>query len=401
MGVLSEDDGRARLYPLEVAAVAVAALRSEGVDAMVAEVARFPGDRSPPDPSGHFGYYGVAVYAETVGEGTPEVFDPYGGRGTEPEDDDVRVLNDVQVLGAVENHLAIHRLVREGEPALALARSESALALDPRSPQTHSVAGAVLLLGGGAEQGQAEFEAAFQLRPDAPRHNQMAGLALAGQPPDLERANREVAAALEQHEDYAAARLTMAAIHLARRETDEAARELERAEGLDPDLPNLAMMWANYYLTTNEPERAAEKAEEAIEAQPHDWRSRLSAARVLRAAGRFDAMRAQARAIMEMVSGAERSRVEQLILHPDVLGPTALEDDIFDEEIGDEELGALHEGGFQLGADSALLGEGEEPAFGGSLLGDEELGEGLPNLGDPSRLRLGSGGSGPRLDLSE
>ncbi|MEM9192350.1 MAG: hypothetical protein AAGF12_24460, partial [Myxococcota bacterium] len=73
---LSEDGGRAKLYPLEVAAVAAAALRSEGVEAMLTEIYAFPEDQSPPDPSGHLGYYGIAVYPGEVGEGEPTIYDP-------------------------------------------------------------------------------------------------------------------------------------------------------------------------------------------------------------------------------------------------------------------------------------------------------------------------------------
>ncbi len=399
---LAQDGARKKLYPLEVAALAVAGLRAVGVDAMVADVYAFPGDRSPPDPSGHFGYYGVAVYQGEPGEGTPRLFDPYGGRGTEPEEDDVRVLTDVQAVGAALNHRAIHLLVNEGDSARAFELAQNALELDRRSPQIRSVRGAVLVVSGGSEEGAQEFEAAAQLRSDAPRHNNLAGLALAKQ--DVDRAAREVAAALERHPDFAGGHATLAAVHLSRDEVDESGAELRRAEELDPELPMLPMLWANYYLATHEAERAAEKAMEAVERRPHDWTVRLNAARVLRVAGRYDEMRRQAHRILEDAPAGQEQAVRQLI--EQVLGPTALEE--VAEELEDEEWaeGDLPNADFQLGGDSALLGGQDAPGpslgGGGSLLGEGEEGGGpLLNLGDPSTLQLREPGSQLRLDLGE
>lgn len=394
---LREDGGRAKLYSLEVAALAVAALRAVGVPAMVADIYAFPGDRTPPDPSGHFGYYGIAVWQGEPGRGEPTILDPYGGRGTEPDADDVRVLSDVQVLGAALTHRAIHLLVHEGDSDRAFDLVQNALKLDRRSPHVRSVRGAVLLVSGGTEEGARELEAAAQLRPDAPRHNNLAGLALAQQ--DVERAAREVAAALERHPDFAGGHATLAAVHLARSEVDEAGTELRRAEELDPTLPTLPMLWANYHLATHEPDRAAEYAMQAIERRPHDWSVRLNAARVLRIAGRYDEMRRQARRILEDAPDGQERAVRQLI--EQVLGPTALEEPLEEEDLDWE--GDLPSPDFRLGEGSALLGGGDDgPSLGGgtSLLGEEAEGGGpLRTMGDTSKLRLREPGSDLRLHL--
>ena len=71
-----QEEENAEIYPIELAAAAVSALREAGVDAMVAEIWEFPGDRVPPDPSGHMGYFGVAAYEGAVGEGDPVTFHP-------------------------------------------------------------------------------------------------------------------------------------------------------------------------------------------------------------------------------------------------------------------------------------------------------------------------------------
>ncbi|RLB46985.1 MAG: hypothetical protein DRJ42_26415, partial [Deltaproteobacteria bacterium] len=401
---MSVDGAGEKLYSLEVALVAASALRSQGVDVMLAEIYSFPGDRTPPDPSGHFGYFGLAVYEGDVGEGTPKILDPYGGRGTEPGEDDYRVIDDLAVLGAFQNHLAIHTLVNEGEHERAFDLSGEALAMDRRSPGIRSVRGVVLLTSGGAEEAMAEFEAAAQLRRDAPRLNNLAGISMAQQ--DMDTASRQVAQALELHSDFAGGHATQAAVYLARSEVETALGELERAQELDPELPILPMLWANYYMTTHDVDRAAEKALEAIERKPHDWQTRLSSAQILRAASRYEEMRRQARTILEMVPTTQVAQVTELIGR--VLGPTALEEpldeEFYDED--DEELGSLEGGGFQLGGDDDFELGGGGGGGGGDLGlgGDFELGGGggggLPPSGDPSTLRLGGGG-GLRLDLSD
>jgi tetratricopeptide (TPR) repeat protein len=396
---MAEDGAREKLYSLEVALVAAAALRSADVDAMIAEIYAFPNDRRPPDASGHFGYFGIAVYDGEAGEGTPKILDPYGGRGTEPEEDDYRVIDDLAVLGAFTNHLAIHTLVSEGEHDAAFELSQEALSMDRRSPSIRSVRGVVLLTSGGAEEALEEFEAAAQLRRDAPRLNNLAGIALAQQ--DLDRASRQVAAALEIHPDFAGGHATQAAIHLARSEMDAAQSELAEARELDPDLPILPMLWANYYMSTHDLERAADMALEAIERKPHDWQTRLSAAQILRAASNYDEMRRQARAIVEMVPSAQVPQVTELI--EQVLGPTALEEPLDDEEWDeewDEETAGLPDGEFQLGDGSSLLGDGELDLGGAPSLGADLEGGSLLNSEETSTLRLGGGGD-LTLDLSE
>ncbi len=221
--VLRKDGANARLYPLEVAAVAVAALRSADVDAMLTAIYAFPGDKSPPDPSGEFGYFGIAVWKGDVGKGKPVVLDPYGGRGTAPKSDDYRVLTDVEAVAAGLDHEAFYALSQGGQSQKAFARIESARKLDPRSPSIRSTRAVILIASGGMEDGLKEMKAAAQLRPDAPRLNNLAGMAIAQQ--NLDDASRDVARALEQHPDFGSAHATLAAVHLANDETDQAEAE--------------------------------------------------------------------------------------------------------------------------------------------------------------------------------
>lgn len=412
---LGEEDARARLYPLEAAAIMTAALRSQGVDAMVAEIYRFPGDDVPPDPAGHFGYYGVAVYDDEVGEGDPTLYDPWAGHDAQPEEDDYRVMTDVEAVGAAVSLRAIQLMVRETDPERAVEVSGDAIALCPRSPAVRSVRGAILLTSGNPTEALAELEAAEQLRSDGPRHNLLAGIYIAQG--ELEDAQREVNAALEEFPDFAGAHATLAAIHMSNAEPDQAESELRTAERLDPDLHVLPGLWASFYAATGDLERAVEYARRSVEANAGDLQARLMAARIYRQAAEYDDMRREARAVMDATPPERRERMEELIL--ELLGPTALETSD-DDELTDEELDEAGEAGeMRLSLSSGLLeGEEDDEALADepldAELDDEEMPEpreGSPTLmlGDPSSLSLGGsrrggragrgGGEGLRLEM--
>lgn len=418
---LGEENARARLYPIEAAAILTAALRSQGIDAMVAEIYRFPGDDAPPDPAGHFGYFGVAVYDDEVGEGDPTIYDPWAGHDAQPDEDDLRVMTDVEALGAAVSIQGLTLMVRENDPERAVTVSGDAISLCPRSPATRSVRGAILLASGNPTEALAEFESAEQLRSDGPRHNLLASLYLAQG--EIEDAQREVNAALEEFPDFAGAHATLAALHLANAEPDEAEDELRTAERLDPDLHVLPSLWANFYANAGDLDRAVEYARRAVEVNPGDLQSRLMAARIYRQAARYDDMRREARAVLEATPDSGRERMEDLIR--ELLGPTALEDPD-EEELTDEELEEAGEPG-EL---RLSLGEGFEGGEGEdeeeitdeeleALEEEEEEGEGREGgttlmLGDPSSFSLsgerrpgrggrrgggGGGGEGLRLDM--
>ncbi|MBN8613540.1 MAG: tetratricopeptide repeat protein [Deltaproteobacteria bacterium] len=396
---MREAGGAARLYPIEVAAVAVSALRSRGVPAMVAEIHRFPGDGSPPDPSGQMGYYGVAVYEDEPGEGTPRIFDPWGGHESEPEEDDFRVLDDVEAVGAAVNLRALHLLVRENDPERALETSSEAIRLLPRSPAVRAVRGAILLVAGNPNEALAELEAAQQIRADGPRRNLIAGLHMARE--DLDAAQREASAALEEFPDYAHAHATLAAIHMAQSEPDLARAELDAAEHADPDLYILPALRASFYAAQGDLERAVTEIQRAVEVNP-DFNTRLAAAQIYRQAGRYDDMRREAAAVLELVPEARRDQLRELLSRR--LGASAFEEE---EEITDEELAAIEaegegSGELTLRAPEIVTSAPEEGADDESLddepIEDEGADEGAEGeegpalmLGDRSHFTLGGG----------
>jgi tetratricopeptide (TPR) repeat protein len=416
---IARDGAREKLYPLEVVAIAVAALRAAGVDAMVAEAFAFPGDRSPPDPSGHLGYFVVAVWPGEVGQGAPTLLDPYTGRQTAPGEGDYRVLTDVEAAGLAVNARAIGKLVREGDAQKAFADSGIALRLAGRSPTVRGARGAILMASGGIEEGVRELEAAAEMRSDAPRRNNLAAVALARG--DAERAEREVSAALEAAPDFAGGHATLAALHLGRGEAAEARRSIETARRLDPDLPTLPMLLAQLALGEGELEEAIRHAEDGVRRRPHDVQPHLVLGQMFRQAGRYGDMRREARAAVEAAPAAQRDQVRLLVSR--VLGPTALEDDAAHAEEdpggetdGDDAAGGpgpgglalgggdLPEAGFRLGGGSRLLGgrgddDDEDEGEGEGAPGPGGRGGPLLRLGDTSKIRLGGSGDGLRIDL--
>ncbi len=411
--LLSEDEARHHLYPLEVAAVMTTALRALDVDAMVAEVIRFPGARTPPDPSGQLGYFAVAVYPGEAGQGDPVYFDPYGGRAEAPE---ARVLTDLQAIAAALGHKALHLLTRESDAERSLEAVSQALRLDARSPSLRATRAAILLVAGHVDEGVRELQAARQLRTDAPRRNLVAGIYLAPGLQDLDAASQEVSQALEEYPEFAPGRATLAAIHLARQEYDEARTELDEAQRLDPELHVLPQLWANYYVVTGEVDRAIEHARESIARNPGDVQAHLLAARIYRQAARYDLMRREAHEVLDRTPPARRAQMRTVITQ--LLGPTALDpvanldEDPLDEEpvedppAADEGEGEVGTGsGTGLTLDSPLLG-GATPGghnrpglLGGgrpSLLGDQQLGGGGLLGGPPAGA---PGGGSLRLNL--
>lgn len=316
---IAKDNARKQLYPLEVAALAVAALRAIDVPAMLVEVYDAAGERAPLDPSGRFGYFAAALVAEQPG-GAPQILDAYGGRAKLAPKGQA-VLSDIEAVGAALSLRAGARLARNEDPAQALRDVDAAVKLLPGSPAVRTQRATVLLASAASEPGAAELQAAAQIAPDAARRNNLAMLHLAKG--DGERAAREVSQALTEQPDFALARVTLAAVHMGSGERELARGELQRAEALQPDLHALALTWAQFHASAGQIDAALSYAERAAKARPDDPQSRLLLAGLYRQAARYDDMRVQARAVMQRTPPALQSRMRELIGR--LLGPTALE----------------------------------------------------------------------------
>ena len=378
-GVLAKDGGRAHLYPLEVAALAVAALRAVDVDAMLAEAFGFEGDRSPPDPSGRLGYLVV--------QAADRVLDPYAGRTQAPLPNALTTLTDLEAIGVALGLRALHRLGHARDPGGALQDADAALRLAPSSPSMRGVRAAVLIASGGGPEGQRETEAALQMRADAARRNNAAMISLAAGDP--ETAAREVSLALEQYPDYASAHVTLASVQMVSLERAQARASLEKAEALDPQMPTLPLAWAQLHLEGGEVEQAIVRGEQAVKQRPDNPQVHLMMGRIYRQASRYDDMRRAARRVMELVPDAQKQPTRDVIRQ--LLGPTAFESIEEEDALGATQPPAadgldLAKGSSLLGSDEAepevrLLDDGADNPLEGSLQ--------LPS--DMPKLQLGEG----------
>jgi tetratricopeptide (TPR) repeat protein len=378
---IQKDGERKQLYPLELSALAVAALRSVGVPALLAEVYRYAGETTPLDPSGRLGYYAVALPKQ--GDAPQQVVDAYGGRSALPAANDFKVLTDAQALGGAYALRAQAQADNAGDLKAGLADSELAVKLSPSSASVRSVRASLLMATGGIEAGTRELDAAAQLRRDAARRNNLATLGLITGNADA--AAKEVAAVLAEAPDYALGHITLATVHLMRGEQELARAELERAERLEPDLAVLPQIWAQFYASTNDIDQALAKAQEAVRRRPKDMQALLVLARVDRAAGRYDDMREQAQKILAAAPVDQQERLKGLLRG--MLGPTVFEaaTDTNDEEgapSGVSLSGAPDRNGPRLLDDPS-----------GSKTGSLQLGTGAP------KLQLGDGDSKLKLKL--
>ena len=387
LSAISKDGAALTLYPLEVAALMTVALRSLDAPAMVAEIHAYEGDRTPPDPSGRLGYFGVAL-VDDAGKAT-QFFDPYAGRTAQPKTADASVLNDLQTYGCALNLRALFRALRQLRPSEAMVDAKAAIKLAPRSASVRGGYAAVALTNGGVDEGEAELQAAAQLRRDSPRRNNLAVLLLAKG--DADAAAKEVAQVLTEHREYAAGHATLASIHLATGERDQAKVALEEADRLDPELPNLSLLWAHFYATSGDLPRALEKAEQGVARRPNDAQAHLMLARIYRESSKLDDMRREAQRVLELVPSLQRSDMEQMIRQ--LLGPTALDKPADEILAGDTiEPTSLPDTTLDLAGGSKLLGGAEA-----SPSGQDDP---LLMLGDPSKLRLPGSESKLKLKLN-
>ncbi len=380
------------LYPLEVAAVAAQALREGGARAMVAEVWNTDEAQTPPDPSGLLGYFVVAVLPDGDGTDGAEFVDVFGALSGTPGEDQRRILTDVQVAGAVLGHRAAHALAHGRPEGRAMRDIDRALLLDARSPSLRAVRGALLAATQNPVEALQEFEAAEALRGDSPRLAQLAAIelqlaAMDGNRARLSSASSRLGQALEMHPEYAVAHARLAAIALAQGQAGECENSLRQAERYEPELRELDALWAQFHLAQGDDDLAVARAKRSVDRDPEDWQVRLTAARIYREAGRFQAMRREAQRVLDRVRGPEREMVATMIAQ--MLGPTATEP--YDDAAADAELAVGESDG-----DDTPAGLPEMPDF-GRFGGFGAPGGGFGSAGAPGGFGgaggLGAGGS--------
>jgi len=296
------DAAERKLYPLEVAALAVAALRQLEVPALLAEVFAFPGELRPVDPSGRFGYF--AVFVPAAGGGSGRVYDAYLGRSEAPNPADVSVLNDAQAVGAALALRAMDALQNRLELDGAQRDAETAVKLLPSSPSTHGVLASVLLSRAETERGKAELDQALALRPDAARRNNLALFALTRM--DAMAAGRELGDTLKHYPEFAYAHTTYAAASMILMSYKVAGEHLDLAEKADPELPLVPQLWAQLLAAKGELNEALLMGRKAVQQRPNDAQPLYILARIERSLNLKEDLRKHAAQILELTPRPQR-----------------------------------------------------------------------------------------------
>jgi tetratricopeptide (TPR) repeat protein len=392
LSALEKDGARRELYPLEVTALEVAALRALGVNAMVAELVAVPGERAPLDPSGYLGYFVVAVFeGEAAKEKAPKLFDPYGGR-TLDHKVEFAVLDDPSAVGAALALRAVHEVAYLADPRKALDTSSKSLTLASRLPSVRTARGIIVLSSKLLEQGLQELSAASQMRPDPVRlHNLASARMLSG---DIESAQRDVTSALGKMPDYAGAHGTLGALHLMRGDIEAGRAELRKAEGLAPDLSLIQWGFAELTLREGDRDGALARAKRAYDKRP-SFDSRLRYAVLLRQASRYEQMRKLAHELVDGAPDYRKSELKELLVS--VLGPTAL--DAIEPDPSADDLSDLGGPDLRLDLGGDTLADPSAPR--GLTLGAGADADPLILSGDESKLRLRGPDQNLKLDLSK
>jgi Tfp pilus assembly protein PilF len=273
----------------ELTCLLYASAKSIDIDASMVEILSFKGDKSPADPEGKFGRFGVTA---GVGDeaGKAALFDLFGGRSKDGAEAKLEVLSERAAMAPYFGIGALSLLVHQDmSPALAL--NDIAVKLDPKNPYFRSGRGFIFAATGVPTESLVEFEKALKFRSDAVQRVNLAEMLLLINPFD-KRAETEVQSALTEMPDFARAHAVMGMVHLMRQEKDQAETELGLAERLDPKSPSIAMYWARFYASTMSSDEAVEKAKQAVTLSDRSVSSLLALAGIYREVTRFDDMRA-------------------------------------------------------------------------------------------------------------
>jgi Flp pilus assembly protein TadD len=318
--------GNRRAYPIEIASLAVATLRSRrhgSRPARVMEVTALEGLRSP-DPTGRMGYYVVEVDGETL--------DVFGAR-KDARVTSGRPLEDVEAVAAAGALVAMVAISRGGDPSLALRMAQRAHQLDPKSPSIRAIEGTTFLMTGQFEEGAGELEAAVSLSPDPARKNLLGAFKLMMEDPA--GGMKLVSEALAEDPELGPAYLTRASYEMARGNMVGARSSLVKAEQLDPDLPLLAVLLAQVDLSENDRASASRRMLAEVKKRPDDPQTHMAAVQIFHAVESYDAMRRSVQAVLRLTPPEIRPMIQEQIVS--MFGPTALMPPLDADDDGDED----------------------------------------------------------------
>jgi len=375
----------------ELACLLLAAARAVGADTSLAQIHSFESERRPADPAGRLGRYGV-VAGRGDGSSPPPLFDPWANRSGKSARGDYTVLTDKQAIAPFYSHRSLAQLARF-DTSKAFKLNELAIELDPDCATFRAVRAYIFIYSEAPTEALAELEKAVKRRDDAVTRLMLADLLIKtipvfGDPGNLKRAENEVNVAIDKMPDYAEAHALLAMIQLARGDMATAEATLAAAQRLDPDSPEVAMSYANFYLQQNMNEEAIDKAEQANRMMSESPDALLALAGVYRRTARFDEMRATLDKLYAKMKTDELARFIRGVFGYDPEGAGDEEADA-EGEGGEVASGALEDAG--IGSLELQLGGGQGPLGGGGLKLGDGLGGGLGGQGG------GLGGQGGGL----
>lgn len=316
-GSLVRPSGATVAGSLELALLAVVALREADVTARVVEIYASSDARRPPDRSGTNGYYGVLV-RDREGARDVTLVDVAGeAPGTITSS---RKLDDLDVVAAAITTRAQIALARDSDGEGALAMVDDAIRIDPQAVAPRSLRASLLAAKGATDDAITEAEAAEALRPDSPRLVMHASLIVARQ--DFGEAEALARRALALTPDFGAAYGILAAAAMSRRDVGGAEAALHSLEERDPTFDGLDLLWANVNLLKGDADGAITRLDRWVALRPDEPMVRMQAAYTLSSIGRADAALEHLRAAVDMVEGAEREALREQIGR--VFGPSAL-----------------------------------------------------------------------------
>ncbi|MBW2276076.1 MAG: hypothetical protein JRF63_01210 [Deltaproteobacteria bacterium] len=382
----------------ELACLVLAAARAVEVDARMAQIHSFEGERRPADPTGRLGRYGVVV-GQGDGKSLPPLFDPYAHRSGKAAKGDYTVLTDEQAIAPYYSHRSLVQLARF-DTSKAFELNDLATKLDPDNATFRAGRAYIFIYSEAPTEALAELEKAVKRRDDAVTRLMLADLLIKtipvfGDPRNLKRAENEINVAIEKMPDYVEAHALLSMVHMARGDLPTAEATLAAAQRLDPGSPEVAMSYANFYLQQNMNEEAIDKAEQAARLMNESPDSLLALAGVYRRTARFDEMRITLDKLYEKMKTDELARFIRGVFGYDPEGEEIEQDDTDKGELALGGLGDAGVGGLEL-----QLGGDQNPLGGGGLKLGEGLGGGLGGSDQGGGLKLGGsqggglGGSG-------
>jgi tetratricopeptide (TPR) repeat protein len=323
----------------------------------------------------------VALFPEQANVGVPVLFDPYAGL-TLGADAQAKPLSDTAAVGAALSLRALHENTYQADPKRALESTSHALRLAATLPSVRTVRGVVVLTEKMIEQGLQEFQAARELRPDAPRlHNLASVMLVTG---EMDKAQSVLSAALEKAPDFAGARATLGTLHMMQGQGERAEVELHRAEQLAPDLSLVQWALCDLELRAAKRDEALARAGKAYASRP-SFDGALRFAALLRQAGKYDEMRELSAQLVARTPAYRKDEIRGVISA--VLGPSALSIEQPSEvDPSSDDLSDLGRSDLKLDLPA--------PQVSGAAGAD-----GLNSGAGPSRLRLGQSDRKLHLDL--